>query len=103
MTKGLDFVERGIELYQQKFKEQQLALATKKSSNAQLTTCPGTMSLVVAVTYKRRDQSGNTSQSSTSSIGVVSFNFLRSEIPDKPVLLIDENIDGWLRSVGDLK
>ena len=33
MTKGLAFVERGIELYQQKFKEQQLRLLQKKAKS----------------------------------------------------------------------
>ena len=31
MTKGIAFVEQGIQLYQQKFKDQQLRLLTKKS------------------------------------------------------------------------
>ncbi len=33
MTKGIAFVERGIELYQQKFKEQQLRLLQKKAKS----------------------------------------------------------------------
>jgi hypothetical protein len=31
MTKGIAFVERGIELYQQEFQEQQLRLLQKKA------------------------------------------------------------------------
>ena len=31
MTKGIDFVERGIELYQQRFKEQQLKRLRKQA------------------------------------------------------------------------
>jgi hypothetical protein len=41
MTKGLAFVEHGIELYQQKFKEQQLRLLRKKAHSLGLQLVPG--------------------------------------------------------------
>jgi hypothetical protein len=41
MTKGLTFVERGIELYQQKFKEQQLRLLQKKAKSLGLQLISG--------------------------------------------------------------
>ncbi len=41
MTKGLAFVEHGIQLYQQKFKEQQLRLLRKKASSLGLQLVPG--------------------------------------------------------------
>lgn len=40
MTKGIAFVERGIELYQQKFKEQQLRLLHKKAHSLGLALVP---------------------------------------------------------------
>jgi transposase len=40
MTKGIAFVERGIERYQQKFKEQQLHLLQKKAKSLGLQLVP---------------------------------------------------------------
>jgi hypothetical protein len=40
MTKGVAFVERGIELYQQKFKEQQLRLLQIKALSLGLQLTP---------------------------------------------------------------
>jgi len=40
MTKGIAFVERGIELYQQKVKEQQLRLLQKKATTERLKASP---------------------------------------------------------------
>ena len=40
MTNGVAFVERGIELYQQKFKEQQLRLLQKKALSLGLQLTP---------------------------------------------------------------
>jgi hypothetical protein len=40
MTKGIAFVERGIERYQQKFKEQQLHLLQKKAESLVLQLVP---------------------------------------------------------------
>jgi hypothetical protein len=40
MTKGIAFVERGIELYQQQFKEQQLRLLQKGAHSLGLQLIP---------------------------------------------------------------